>query len=123
MIMKKNSGLLEILGALIGGVVALLLFIGVIWGFTHFDLFYQQVFAPKYADIKRETFEHSKSYVHGMVNDLSDYKREYERTSDPDEKEQILNYIDSHFANFDAELIDNSTLYKFLLDVRNGNLK
>lgn len=71
--------------------------------------------------IDREIFKENKSYVEGMVNDLADYKREFERASDEEEKKQIANYIDSHFANFDATLIENNTLYKFLMDIRNGN--
>lgn len=76
----------------------------------------------KSTNIQRENYEHSQSYVEGKLNDLAKYKLEYERTEDPNEKEQIINYIYSQFSSFDENLINNSDLYKFLQDVRNGNL-
>lgn len=80
-----------------------------------------KVIGTESASIQREKFKENKSYVEGMINDLNKYKREYEKALE-DEKEGVLNYIDSEFANFDETLIENQTLYNFLMDVRNDNL-
>ncbi|MFQ6871174.1 MAG: hypothetical protein ACLRSF_06805 [Romboutsia timonensis] len=72
------------------------------------------------ANIKREVFKESKSYVEGMIEDLSNYKREFERAEDINEKEQIANMVDAEFSNFDINKIENQNLYSFLSEIRNG---
>lgn len=85
------------------------------------DNFYLSTVGKERANIKREVFKESKSYVEGMIEDLSNYKREFERTEDINEKEQIANMIDAEFSNFDITKIENQSLYNFLLDIRDGS--
>lgn len=73
----------------------------------------------KSASIQREKFKESKSYVEGMINDLSKHKREYEKASDEDKKALRI-YIDDKYSNFNEDLIENDVLKKFLEDIREG---
>lgn len=68
----KNIGLTV---AAIGGVVLLL--IGVAWLLAANDLAFQGVFRPAYEQVRRETFEQSKSYNQGMVQELQAMQVEY----------------------------------------------
>lgn len=98
----------------IGGMIALSFGMGLL------DNTYLATVGKQRENIKREVFKESKSYVEGMIEDLSNYKREFERTDDMAEKEQIANMIDAEFSNFDMNKIENASLYNFLLNIRNG---
>jgi hypothetical protein len=100
-------------------VLAVLTAIGFYSGFI--GNFYDSTVGRQQMDVQRENFEHNKSYVHGKIDDIAKYKREYERAKTKDEKEQVRNIILDDFANFDPKLIDNADLYNFLKDMENGN--
>lgn len=108
---------------ILAGVVGVGLIIGGTFFFGNVDNLYLKTVQKDRENIKTEIFQESKSYVEGMISDLSDYKREFERTTDVNEKEQIANMIDAEFANFDINKIDNSNLYNFLIEIRNGDWK
>ena len=100
--------------ALILGVTALGFYSGIIGNV------YDSTISKKHMDIERDNFKHSKSYVEGQIQDLSSYKREYDRAKSPEEKKQILNFVDNDFANFDETLIESSSLKDFLQKARGG---
>lgn len=112
----------DFIGSLAGLVLGVVLLVGLTFGGGKIANIYDRTIGKESVSIQREKFKESKSYVEGMVNSLAEYKREYERAETEEEKKQVLNFIDSKFANFDADLIENDILYKFLKDVRNGNL-
>lgn len=70
----------------------------------------------------REIFEHNKSHVHSMIEDLSKYKLELARTEDKTERKAIINFITENYATFDSNLIENKTLKSFLNDVMEGRI-
>ena len=53
-----------------------------------------------------------------MIQNLADAKREYDRTDDKNEKQQILEFVNSKFSNFDMNKITDDNLYRFLLEAR-----
>lgn len=108
---------------IIGGVIVVGLCIAGTFAIGKLDNIGLATLGKERANIKREIYKESKSYVEGMVEDLSNYKREFERTGDINEKEQIANMIDAEFANFDINKIENANLYNFLLDIRDGSWK
>lgn len=112
----------EIFGGIIVTILGLVLVVGLMFGGGAIGNLYDRTINKESVSIQREKFKESKSYVEGMINSLSEYKREYERAETNEEKEQVANLIDSKFSNFDSSLIENDSLYKFLMDVRNGNL-
>ncbi len=71
-------------------------------------------------NVQRENFEHNKSYVHGMVEDLADHKLEYERAKDETEKKAIRTFIVEKYSNFDENLIESNSLRAFLREMMDG---
>jgi len=47
------------------------------WFFQGNDFFMYKLFAPKYEQVRRETFEQTKSYNQGMIQELTAYQFEY----------------------------------------------
>ena len=62
--------------------------------------------------------EQSKSYVHGKIQDLAKYKREYEQCDDTECRQAIEGLIRSQFAEFDGAAITVPALYDFLVKTR-----
>ena len=114
----KNA-LLGVLGFVLG----LAILFGICYGFGLVEVGLTNTIGIKYEDAKRNRFENSTSYVHGMIDRLSEYKRQFDTEDNVDNKIAILNTIDDEFAQFDETKIDNSTLRAFLIDVRNGSLR
>jgi hypothetical protein len=82
------------------------------------DLAYKKVFKPAHENVDREVFENTQSYVHGKVQDLAKYKREYDATNDPIERKAIQNIINQQFAQFDKKKIVDDDLRDFLVIMR-----
>ena len=59
------------------GALALVLLLGAGWVFQGNDFFLYKVFAPKYEQVRRETFEQTKSYRQGMVQELENMQLAY----------------------------------------------
>lgn len=47
-----------------------ILLLGLIWIFQGNDFFLYRTFAPKYEKVRRQTFEQTKSYNQGMIQEL-----------------------------------------------------
>lgn len=75
-------------------------------------------YGKAHANVSREIYKESNSYIEGMIQDLADAKREYDRTDDKNEKQQILEFVNSKFSNFDMNKITDDNLYRFLLEAR-----
>lgn len=60
--------------AIVGGVVG---FGALIWGVAYHDLLFTAFFAPKYEQVRRNTFEQSKSFRTGAVQELQNMQFEY----------------------------------------------
>lgn len=81
---------------------------------------YDETVGKDHANIERQNFEQSKSYVDGKVQDLENYRKEYQQTTSKAEKEQIKNYIVDEFSNFNENNIQNQSLKQFLDEMENG---
>lgn len=117
--MKKIG---EILGRIALTGVAIVGLVGLAFGLGKVGNIYDKTIGKESVSIQREKFKESSSYVDGMINSLSEYKREYDVAETKEEKEQIKKFIDGKFSNFDINLIENKTLYKFLSDIREGRI-
>lgn len=67
---------------------------------------------------EREIFIQSKQYTEGLIDDLADYKFQYETADDEIEEKAIADLIRSRFANFDSDIIKNDDLKYFLEKIR-----
>jgi hypothetical protein len=61
---------------------------------------------PKREQVRRETFENSKSYIEGKAQELTKYRLEYELQQDSIAKQTIKRTILQSFANFNLELLN-----------------
>lgn len=59
------------------GVLALVAILGLTWFFQGNDFFLYKTFAPKYEQVRRETFEQSKTYNQGMIQELQNMQFDY----------------------------------------------
>jgi hypothetical protein len=75
--------------AVVGSVVG----IGaLVWVGTVHDLIFTSFFAPKYENVRRKTFEQSKSFRTGAVQELQNMQFEYIR-SDAEHKKALADII------------------------------
>jgi DNA-binding GntR family transcriptional regulator len=80
--------LLAILGTVVG--VAAVGAIG--WGVTYHELIFQSFFNPKFEDVRRNTFERSKSFRDGSVQELENMRFEYIKAA-PEHKKALADII------------------------------
>lgn len=103
--------------AFLAFIVGIILLLAVGFGLQEFDLFSFSFFAPKYEAVHRKVFEQTPSYVQGKVQDLSNYKLQYELAKSPEDKASIKAVVGSQFANMDDKYIPDSLL-SFLHEMR-----
>lgn len=75
---------------------------GVAWVIQGNDFFMAKVFAPKYEQVRRETFEQSKSYNEGMAQELSQAQVDYARAHDSEEKKAIGALLLHRYGGYDV---------------------
>ena len=75
--------------AIVGGVVGTG---AIIWGVAYHDLLFTAFFAPKYENVRRNTFEQSKSFRTGAIQELQNMQFEYIR-SDAEHKAALADII------------------------------
>ncbi len=87
---------MKIAASILGGIAALL---ALTWAFQGNDFFLFKMFAPKYEQVRRETFEQSKAYRQGMVQELQSMQFQYESAS-PEHKAALRSIILHRAADF-----------------------
>lgn len=105
--------------------VGISLVILVILGFTVLGFYtgfignlYDATVGKQHMNVERNNFEQSQSYVDGMLQTLSKEKLEYDQSKSDSDKQSILGYVNTTFANFDANKITDTGLYNFLMKAR-----
>jgi hypothetical protein len=78
----------------------LLLTIG--WVAQGNDFFMFKFFAPKYEQVRRETFEQSKAYNQGMIQELQNMQFEYIK-ADAEHRDALASIILHRAADYDEE--------------------
>ena len=96
------------------GVLALIL--GLSWSITGNDFFLYKVFAPKVEQVRRETFEQSKAYNQGMVQELQNMQFEYVKATS-EQKQALTSIILHRAADFDESKLP-SDLSSFIRQLR-----
>lgn len=95
--------------AVILGLIAL---IGLTWVFTANDLQLAHFFSPKFEAVRRETFEQSKAYRQGQVQELQNMQFEYQQ-ADEEHKGALRGIILHRAADFPPEAMP-ADLYAFI---------
>lgn len=88
---------MKYIGAAIAGLLGVL---ALAWVFTGNDFFLYKVFAPKYEAARRDTFEQSKAYNQGMVQELQSMQFQYEQ-ADESHRAALASLILHRAADYD----------------------
>lgn len=80
------------------------------------NLEFLRFFKPKLENVNRETFEQTKSYVHGAIQDIAKYYDEYHKENS--DKNIIENAIKVRFAEFNTDNIKSEKLKRWFIEVR-----
>lgn len=83
-----------------------------------YSLGYFKFFAPMQENIRREVFENTKSYVHGVEQDLGKYYDEYRKAETDADREAVRQIVLVRFAEFDENKIQSQGLRNFLCQMR-----
>ena len=95
--------------AVVGGVLTLG---AVTWGIAYHDLIFTSFFAPKFENVRRNTFEQSKSFRTGAVTELQNMQFEYIKSA-PEHKLALKDII-IHRATEVPENAMPLDLYNFI---------
>lgn len=105
----------------VGALFALILLGGVLGFFgTAIDFASFKFWAPKFENVKRETFEQTQSYVEGKRQDLSRYHHEWAMAKDPADKKAIESVIRQQFSNVKPERIEDAELREWMKSCLNN---
>lgn len=88
---------MKAVGAVIGVLIAILALTWIVQGN---DFFMYKVFAPEYERVRRQTFEQTKSYNQGMIQELQNMQFEYVKAS-PEHQAVLASIILHRAADFD----------------------
>ena len=103
------------IAGMVAGIVFLLL--GFVWMMQGNDFFLFKVFAPKYEQVRRETFEQSKAYNQGMIQELQNMQFEYIK-ADHKHKEALSSVILHRAADYPIDKMP-AELRAFINDLKN----
>lgn len=90
----------EVMTWVAGIALALAVLLGITWAVQGNDFFLYKTFAPMYEQVRRETFEQSKAYNQGMVQELQNMQFEYEKAS-PESQPALRKIILHRAADYD----------------------
>ena len=90
----------------------------VIWGLTYQVLVYTGYFAPKFENVRRKTFENSKSFRDGSIQELENMQFEYLR-SDAEHKLALKSLIIHRAATVPQDALPQD-LYNFIQSLKSN---
>jgi hypothetical protein len=94
---QSNKGEnMKVAFAIVGGLVAV---IGLTWIIQGNDFLLYKFWAPKQEAVRREVFEQTKSYRQGMVQDIRNYRIQYQ-TATKEQKDSLRSVILQETADF-----------------------
>lgn len=96
----------------------LFLIFGLSWIVQGNEFFLAKVFAPKEEQLRRETFEESKAYNQGAIQELQNMQFEYVK-ADKDQKKALAAIILHRAADFKEEKMP-SDLRDFIASLRHS---
>lgn len=108
---KLRMGLAACLWAVLG--------LAGLFGLQYVGLLYFGFFAPRFEEVRRQTFEGSTAYNHGMIRDLQNLRMSY-LTASPEAKAALRATILHRFAAYPSDKLPVE-LRAFYLQLQNGN--
>ena len=99
---KKQRGEIGVAGAISLSLLAVVLILGLTWLGQGNDFFLYKVFAPKYEQVRHDTFKNSQAYNDGMMQELRATQLKYE-TSSQEHKDALGSVVLHQFASYDED--------------------
>ena len=99
------------------GLLVIVCIFAFMWIVQGQDFFMYKFWAPKYEDVRRETFENTKSYKQGMVQELENMQFEYVK-ADSAHQDALASIILHRAADFDEAKLPTE-LRAFIQKLRN----
>lgn len=91
---------MRVLTVMLLGVGFVVMCLGIGWIAQGNDFFLYKTFAPKYEQVRRETFEQSKAYNQGVIQELQSMEFDYIRAN-KDQKLALRSIILHRSADYD----------------------
>ncbi len=107
---------MKVVLSIMGVILALALFMGLGWVAQGNSFFMYKFFAPKQEQVRRETFEQSKAYRQGMVQELQNMQFEYAK-ADKEGKAAMKGIILHRAADVPPDALPQS-LVSFIAELR-----
>lgn len=104
---------MRIFGIIVASLLGLVFFISLGFGAEWLGVKWRGFIGPQKAEVERQIFEHTPSYIHGVRQDLARYRLEWLRTDDKKEREAIESTVRMRFAQFNPDLLEDPELYSF----------
>lgn len=101
-----------------GAIGFLAVVLGLSWASQGNDFFLTKFFSPRYEAVRRDTFEQSKAYNAGMVQELQNMQFEYVRAT-PEQKDALASIILHRAADYDTRQLPPD-LRSFIQSLRDG---
>ncbi len=92
---------MKVLSAIGATLLGIILLLGIAWAVTGTDFFLYKVFAPKYEQVRHDTFKNSQAYNDGMLQELRATQLKYEQSS-PAHKDALGSIVLHQFAAYDV---------------------
>jgi hypothetical protein len=102
--------------SILGGII---LFLGIIWGIQGNDFFMYKMFAPKYEQVRYDTWKQSQSYNQGMAQEIQNMQLQYNQ-ADEQHKEGLRSIILHRVADYDISKLPPDT-QQFINNLKKGN--
>ncbi len=110
------------LGTIIAGViVAIVIILGIVWIAQGSDFFLFKTYAPKYEQVRQDTFKNSQAYNEGMAKDILSLETDYIQATDPQVKAGLKGVIKQKLAGYDTTKFPPD-LRKFLSSLDTGGM-
>lgn len=97
-------------------VLGVALMLGLGWLATGNEFFLYKVFAPKFEQVRRETFEQTKSYNQGMIQELQNMQFKYVEGTQ-EQKDALASIILRRAADYDENKLPPD-LHSFIVQLR-----
>lgn len=82
-------------------ILCLIIILGVVWISQGADFFLYKVFAPKYEQVRRNTFEQSRAFNEGERQHLASIQAQF-ATATPEQQHALANLVMQNYAAYDV---------------------
>lgn len=87
------------------GLLGIVMLLSLGWGIRYYRLEQTKFFAPREAEVQREVFENTPSFIHGKAQHIARLKMQYERAESEAQRNSLKGLILHEAAAIDWSLL------------------